>query len=96
MNGWFGISSLESFAHGIPVIAGLDIWNTNAIKEFTGSDILPWVIACDEGELEREIRSLVDEPERRLAVGRQSRQFMESCWTEQHVLQPLQRTYENL
>ena len=36
MRGWFGISSLESLSQGKPVIAGLDDWNIQCIKEFTG------------------------------------------------------------
>ena len=36
MRGWFGIASLESLCQGKPVVAGLDDWNVEQIREFTG------------------------------------------------------------
>ncbi len=96
MRGWFGIASLESLCHGKPVIAGLDEWNIKCLKEFTGADKLPWVIAGNKEELEKEIEKLILDKDLREQLGRQSRQFMETCWTERHALEILLDVYKDL
>lgn len=96
MRGWFGIASLESLSHGKPVIAGLDDWNVQCIKEFTGSDKLPWVIARNGYELKSELGKLINDGELRHETGVQSRRFMENYWTEQHTLKLLLDVYSSL
>ncbi|OPX36703.1 MAG: hypothetical protein B1H11_07020 [Desulfobacteraceae bacterium 4484_190.1] len=96
MRGWFGISSLESLAHGKPVIAGLDEWNVRCIKEFTGVDDLPWVLARSPQELSSRIISLVDDPDLRKQQGIAGRRFMENCWNERIVLECLFNQYGQL
>ena len=96
MNGWFGISSLESLAQGVPTIAGLDDWNITQINEFTGLSDIPWIIARTENELELELSKLIRDPELRLIIGKASRRFMESSWSEKQVLSLLTDTYNKL
>lgn len=96
MRGWFGISSLESLSQGKPVIAGLDDWNIESIKTFTGAKALPWVVARDPKQLEEKIDMLMDTPDLRNDIGRQSRQFMETCWNERQILNVLFKIYETL
>ncbi len=96
MRGWFGIASLESLSHGKSVIAGLDDWNIKSIKEFTGSEALPWVIARNSNDLGKELEKLITDKGLRQETGVQSRRFMENCWTEQHVLKVLIKIYESL
>ncbi|MBW1723548.1 MAG: glycosyltransferase [Deltaproteobacteria bacterium] len=96
MRGWFGIASLESLSQGKPVIAGLDDWNIRCIREFTGSDTLPWVIARNREELEDRLTELVVDAELRDQIGRSSRLFMEGCWTEQKVISLLMAIYQTL
>lgn len=96
LRGWFGISSLESLAQGKPVIAGLDEWNIKCIREFTGTTELPWQVARDSDQLKKLLTELIIDPAKRLHIGRQSRQFMEQCWTEQQVLPVLQDIYAKL
>lgn len=96
MRGWFGISSLESLSQGKPVIAGLDDWNIRCIKEFTGADELPWQICRTEDQLYRTLNTLVQDRDARRDIGGKSRQFMETCWTEQHALNVLTSVYEAL
>lgn len=96
MNGWFGISSLESLAQGTPTIAGLDDWNIRHIKDFSGTTNLPWIIARTETELERQLNTLIKDPELRLNTGKTSRHFMETCWTEERVISMLLDTYNSL
>lgn len=96
MRGWFGIASLESLSHGKPVIAGLDEWNIKCIKEFTGAEDLPWIIARSRDDLYKQIEELVVDKERRIECGKASRAFMEDHWTEQHALKILIDVYETL
>lgn len=96
MQGYYGVSSLESLSQGKPVIAGLDDWNMRWIKEFAGSDVLPWVIARRPGELEKKLEELVTDGDLRNHIGIRSRDFMENCWSEQHALTPLFQAYTSL
>lgn len=96
MRGWFGISSLESLSQGKPVIAGLDDWNIRCIKEFSGADVLPWVVARNLDELQNKLEGLIKDTEPRLKIGIESRRFMVEHWTEQRVLNVLFDIYESL
>lgn len=96
MQGYYGVSSLESLSQGKPVIAGLDEWNIKCIKELTGSDKLPWIIAQTNDELEDNLERLITDTESRKNTGAQSRHFMEEYWTEQHVLRVLFKVYGDL
>ncbi len=96
MRGWFGISSLESISHGKPVIAGLDDWNIECIKEFTGSHKLPWIIARTQDELQDKLEELITDSELRNNTGIKSRRFIEDYWTEQHSLRVLFKVYDTL
>jgi hypothetical protein len=96
MRGWFGISSLESLCQGKPVIAGLDDWNIQCIKEFTGADELPWVIARNREELEIKLSNLIGDCDLREQMGLSSRSFMEKHWTEHRVLDKLHEIYAAL
>ncbi len=96
MRGWFGISSLESLSQGKPVIAGLDDWNVSRIREFTGRDRLPWVIAGNGEELALRLEELAVDSDLRQRIGEESRRFMEEAWTERHALDVLMRVYESL
>ncbi|MCB0354144.1 MAG: hypothetical protein KDD64_11485 [Bdellovibrionales bacterium] len=94
MNGWFGICSLESLAHGIPTIAGLDQHNREHIERFVDGATLPWIIARNEKELFERMKELVIDPERRVSLGAQSRAFMEERWDETRVVARLIEYYE--
>jgi glycosyltransferase involved in cell wall biosynthesis len=94
MQGYFGVSSLESLSQGKPVIAGLDDWNCKHIKNFTGTDEIPWVIAGDNLELQRKLEMLIAEPQLKESIGAKSRKFMETCWTEEHILESLLSLYQ--
>jgi len=96
MQGYFGVSSLESLSQGKPVIAGLDEWNQKCIQEFTGAEKLPWVVARYIDELESCTCKLIGDVELRLNTGEKSRTFMEKCWTEKIVLGNLLEFYDGL
>lgn len=69
MQGYYGVSSLESLSQGKPVIAGLDDWNIHCIKEFTNTDRNPWVIARNGNELYEKLKHLVNDRDRRSETG---------------------------
>ena len=96
MQGYYGVSSLESLSQGKPVIAGLDEWNLKCIKEFSGCENVPWVIARNRDELEDRLEELIENGSLRNRSGVASRRFMERYWTEQHVLKILMETYKTL
>ncbi|MHC4558352.1 MAG: glycosyltransferase [Planctomycetota bacterium] len=96
MQGYYGVSSLESLSQGKPVIAGLDDWNIIHIKEFTGSEGLPWVIAHTQDELQDRVEMLITDHDLRNKTAGKSRQFMEEHWSEQRALQVLLKVYGSL
>ena len=96
MQGYFGVSSLESLSQGKPVIAGLDEWNQSHIREMTGSSMLPWVIVQNTEELERSIERLVADPGMRGQVGDQSRVFMDAYWNERVMVNRLVDIYKKI
>ncbi|MFZ5812744.1 MAG: glycosyltransferase, partial [Thermodesulfobacteriota bacterium] len=96
MQGYYGMSSLEALSQGLPVIAGLDDWNMTAIRDFFRCDALPWVLARTLEELENVVRRLVRDPQLRRRIGRASRTFMETVWSEERLTTALNAFYENL
>lgn len=96
MQGYYGVSSLESLSQGRPVIAGLDEWNIKNIKAFSGCETVPWVIAKNEDELKDRIEQLILNEDLRSSIGKNSRRFMERHWTEPQVLNILLGMYESL
>ncbi len=89
MQGYYGVSSLESLSQGKPVIAGLDEWNQATIREFTGCDHLPWILATNACELKHHIEELAADAGLREYYGIRSRQFMQRFWNEARVLKHL-------
>lgn len=95
MQGYYGVTSLESLSQGKPVIAGLDEWNVAWIKRFTGSDTIPWLIARDVNDLEIVLRKAIKDQEYRLDMGQKSRHFMESNWHEPGIIQTMLDVYHS-
>lgn len=85
LQGYYGVSSLEGLAQGLPVIAGLDRWNESHIRSFTGADRLPWVVARGAEGLARALRRLALDPVERRAIGEASRMWMETHWSEEII-----------
>ncbi len=96
MQGYYGVASLESLAQAKPVIAGLDDWNLQCIRAFTGTEEIPWQIARNEEELYDVLHKLVMDEGLRRHIGKQSRNFMEKHWTEQQALSILMDAYQQL
>ena len=96
MQGYYGVSSLESLSQGKAVIAGLDEWNRFCIRDFAGTAQLPWIICRNRTDLKRAIRKLHAEPDRIAAIGHASRAFMCNHWSDEKVVGALCTFYETL
>ncbi len=96
MQGYYGVSSLESLSQGKPVIAGLEDWSIKQIVKFCKTENLPWIIARSQSELFRKLHHLIADPGYRKESGDYSRKFMEQHWNEELVLQKLTKTYGSL
>jgi glycosyltransferase involved in cell wall biosynthesis len=96
MQGYFGVSSLEGLSQGKPVIAGLDDFNIDTIRSFTGGEDPPWVVARDPEELSDRLDDLVRDTPKREEQGAMARAFMEAFWSEERALEVLLGTYEDL
>lgn len=96
MQGYYGVSSLESLSQGKPVIAGLDDWNTAHIREFAGCDQLPWVVARNREELRDELETLIMDSTLRTTLGTASRDFMLNHWSDHKVAERMIDYYNTL
>jgi hypothetical protein len=96
MQGYYGVSSLESLSQGKPVIAGLDDWNINHIRKFAEKDELPWIIARNRDELYTEMDRLITDREMRRSMGQAARSFMINHWSDRKVVERLIDFYGTL
>ncbi|GAB7079294.1 glycosyltransferase [Megalodesulfovibrio paquesii] len=97
MQGYYGMSSLESLAMGRPVIAGLSGHTRRTICETLGCETLPWLQACTGAELEALLRSLLQDPDTLAFLAgsaSRSRQFMEAHWSPERIVGMLLEAYE--
>lgn len=88
LQGYYGVSSLEGLSQGLCVVAGLDEWNQRQLKEFTGQEILPWIIS-DAIKLPSDIKWIVNDAARRQAISLRSRKFMKDYWNECIIINKL-------
>jgi hypothetical protein len=95
MQGYFGVSSLESLSQGKPVIAGIDSWNKRHILDFAGGADLPWVVARDRETLLSSLFALKNE-NARIPLGTYARTWMEAVWSEKRVVGQLIEFYDTL
>ena len=95
LQGYFGVSSLEGLSQGLCVVAGLDEWNLRHIKEFTGSDALPWSIPAVSRPLSVHVQNLINDSGEREERGRAARRFMENSWSDSLVGGYLASIYAN-
>ncbi len=96
MQGYFGMSSLESLSLGLATIAGLDDWCREHVMAMAGTDDLPWIIARNAGELRDRLAALCREPHLRREAGEQARKFMVEYWSDQRWAGHLGRFYEQV
>lgn len=92
--GGFGMNSLESLCHGIPVIANIREIERSHLDEFSGGVRHPWVSAHDVPTLCDALDGLLRDRERRHEVGEYSRAYMERVHTPERILERLFTLYE--
>lgn len=98
VEGYYGLSSLESLSMGKPTIAGLSDYTIKAICDFFGITVekLPWVIARTEAEVETRIRQILADNFQRTAIGLESRKFMQEVWSDAAVAKRMADFYQSL
>lgn len=96
MQGYYGMSSLEALAQGVPTVAGLSDWCMEMMREFTGCGELPWLVARTPEDLGHTLAHLACDANARAEAGATSRAFMEDCWSEDRVLDRLLDFYAAL
>lgn len=96
MQGYFGVSSLESLSQGKAVLAGVDSWNSDHIKRFTGCEKLPWLVVRTIEDLYATLLECLQSIELTEAKGRWSRVYMEKWWNDSRVVENLVTTYRQL
>ncbi len=96
MQGYFGMSSLESLSLGLATIAGVDDWSREHAANMAGTDDLPWVVARNAGELRERLAAICREPRLRREAGEKARKFMVEHWSDQRWAEGLGRFYDRL
>lgn len=96
MQGYYGMSSLEALAQGLPTVAGLSEGCMAHMRDFAGADELPWLVARDPETLGRTLARLADDRDERARAGEISRRFMRENWSRRRVLGRLLEFYDAL
>lgn len=95
VTGSYHLCSLESLAQGKATIAGLDALQVQTLRELTGSDDLPWVIARPD-TLESALRELTSSPDQLKELQTRSRSWMEEHWHPKKMTDIFVKIYEGL
>ena len=96
MQGYYGVSSLESLSQGKPVIAGLDDWNISHIKEYTGAHLVPWEVCRTIEDLKGALTALSSDMDLAEEIGRRNRAFMCEYWSDKKIVETLIGIYKGL
>lgn len=91
--GGFGMNSLESLCHAIPVVANLREIELCHLREFTGRSDHPWVQANDVSTLCQALDGLLVDRARRREIGEASREWMERYMTQDRIVERLLDLY---
>lgn len=95
VNGSYHLSALEGLAVARPVLAYLDARTLRLLREFSGSDVCPFINVRLE-EAEPVLRHLLAHPELAEAVGRAGRQWLEEHWSELSMIRHFENIYAML
>lgn len=88
LQGYFGVSSLEGLSQGICTIAGLDSWNQDHVRKFSGASDLPWYISSAR-TLKKELHALIHDKDMRGEYSINARKFIENHWTDKKTARHL-------
>jgi len=95
VTGSYHLCSLESLSAGLVTFAGLDDIQINTLKDLTGAEELPWVVARPE-TLVREFTKLLVAGGPLGAARRKARAWMEKYWEPEVTTEKFLRIYESL
>ncbi len=93
LQGYYGVSSLESLSMGIPTVAGLNDWNRRNLLKYSGATALPWVHASLD-TLPHDLRPLLQDAGLRACIGQESRAFMVNHFSDQKAARHLAAFWE--
>jgi len=92
--GSYHISSLEYLALGIPCFANVDKMTFDVIRQMTGCESLPWIIA-NPGNFKMKLDKIIKEQSWQ-ELGEQSRIWMEKYWAPERLVEQYMQMYEDL
>lgn len=95
VTGSYHLCSLESLAQGCVTIAGLDDIQIKTIKDLTGCEWLPWVIAHKENLL-RMLHTCAMDPMMMELRAKHSREWMERYWHPRDTTAKFVKIYEGI
>lgn len=93
LQGYYGVASLEALSQGVCVVAGLDAWNKQHIRDYFGVTDLPW-IDCAPDSITQTLSALIHDDVWR-GHGEQARHFMTKAWNDQFLAHNLGHYYEH-
>ncbi|HUP59836.1 MAG TPA: glycosyltransferase [Thermoanaerobaculia bacterium] len=83
----------EAASFGKPAIVGMH--GFDALRRFCTEDTIPPAFVCRASEVEQAIETLHTDRERRLALGREAREFVRQRWSRVNVARRFLRVIEN-
>lgn len=93
--GSFHLTSLECLSSGLVTVAGLDEIQVKTLKDLTGSNNLPWLVARPEN-LKEKIESVCQDVIRLRKLRENSRLWMEQFWEPKLLTRKFVTIYEGL
>jgi len=95
VTGSFHLASLESLAQGLPTLAYLDNRILHNLRSITGCNWIPWINTHLE-EAERYLIELIRNRDYRIDVGKKSREWMETFYSDTRLVDLFVDTYHAL
>lgn len=95
VTGSYHLCSLESLSQGLATIAGIDATQYKTLRDFTGADYIPWVMA-KPSNIEETLRYLISDSAELKYIRERSRLWMETYWHPKQHVERFLRIYENL
>lgn len=94
VTGGYHLSSLEYLSMGIATFANLDEHTEKVVKDLTGAEELPWILA-NRSTFKGTLQSLIQSKEYK-EIGKTSRSWMEAYWNPDFLLAQYADMYEAL
>lgn len=95
VTGSYHLCSLEALSQGCVTIAGLDELQIKTIKDLTGADKIPWIMAYPE-TLKQKLTLMANDPYGCKMRGEVSRKWMEKYWHPRDMTNRFVEIYEGM